>query len=79
MNIQVMYFGMLAEITGHANEPWLFNENLTVGEFRSQILERYPALKEKKFKIAVNKQISDDLLLISESAEIALLPPFAGG
>lgn len=79
MNIQVMYFGMLAEITGQANEAWLFSENLTVGKFRSQILERYPALKEKKFKIAVNKQISDDLLLITESAEIALLPPFAGG
>ena len=79
MNIQVMYFGMLAEITGQANEAWLFSENLTVGKFRLQILERYPALKEKKFKIAVNKQISDDLLLISESAEIALLPPFAGG
>ena len=79
MNIQVMYFGMLAEITGQAKEAWLFSENLTVGKFRSQILERYPALKEKKFKIAVNKQISDDLLLISESAEIALLPPFAGG
>ena len=79
MNIQVMYFGMLAEITGQANEAWLFSENLTVGKFRSQILERYPELKEKKFKIAVNKQISDDLLLITESAEIALLPPFAGG
>jgi len=79
MNIQVMYFGMLAEITGQANEAWLFSENLTVGKFRSQIQERYPALKEKKFKIAVNKQISDDLLLITESAEIALLPPFAGG
>ena len=79
MSVHVMYFGMLAEITGQASEAWLISDNLTVGKFRSQILEKYPALREKKFKIAVNKQISDDFMPISEQAEIALLPPFAGG
>ena len=52
-----MYFGMLAEITGQASESWLMNENLTVGKFRTQIWEKYPSMREKKFKIAVNKQI----------------------
>ena len=79
MSIHVMYFGMLAEITGQASEAWSINDNLTVGKFRAQIWEKYPAMREKKFKIAVNKQISDDFLSIPEQAEIALLPPFAGG
>ena len=74
-----MYFGMLAEITGQASEAWLTDEKLTVGKFREQLIEKYPAMREKKFKIAVNKQISNDFMPIAEQAEIALLPPFAGG
>ncbi|TDE13162.1 MoaD/ThiS family protein [Dyadobacter psychrotolerans] len=79
MSVHVMYYGMLAELTGKTEESWIAGEELTVGEFRAQILDKYPAIREKKFKIAVNKQISDDLKLISDLAEIALLPPFAGG
>ncbi|WP_229254192.1 MoaD/ThiS family protein [Dyadobacter sp. NIV53] len=51
MSIQVMYFGMLAEITGQASESWLINDNLTVGEFRTQIWEKYPAMREKSSKL----------------------------
>jgi molybdopterin synthase sulfur carrier subunit len=79
MSIHVMYFGMLAEITGQASEQWMADENLTVGEFRQQIEEKYPLLRDKKFKIAVNKQIAEDFISITHQAELALLPPFAGG
>ena len=79
MSIQVMYYGMLAEITGQANEVWIADKNLTVGEFRNQILARYPAMREKKFKIAVDQKISQDYVSIDQASEIALLPPFAGG
>ncbi|MCF0050303.1 MoaD/ThiS family protein [Dyadobacter sp. LJ53] len=79
MSIQVMYYGMLAEITGLANEVWVADPNLTVGELRSQIMERYPAMREKKFKIAVDQKISQDHVPIDSASEIALLPPFAGG
>ena len=79
MSIQVMYYGMLAEITGQANEVWIADKNLTVGEFRDQIFARYPAMREKKFKIAVDQKISQDYVSIDQASEIALLPPFAGG
>jgi molybdopterin converting factor small subunit len=79
MSIQVMYYGMLAEITGQANEVWIADKNLTVGDFRNQILERYPAMREKKFKIAVDQKIANDYVSIDHASEIALLPPFAGG
>lgn len=79
MSIQVMYYGMLAEITGQANEVWIADKNLTVGEFRNQIIARYPAMREKKFKIAVDQKISQDYVSIDQASEIALLPPFAGG
>ncbi|MCF2486717.1 MoaD/ThiS family protein [Dyadobacter sp. CY347] len=79
MSIQVSYYGMLAEITGQANEVWVADQNLTVGDFRNQIIERYPAMREKKFKIAVDQKISQDYVSIDNASEIALLPPFAGG
>jgi molybdopterin synthase sulfur carrier subunit len=79
MSIHVMYFGMLSEITGQAGEQWVFEENLTVGKFRQKVEDKYPLLRDKKFKIAVNKQIADDFITVPHQAELALLPPFAGG
>jgi molybdopterin converting factor small subunit len=79
MGLHVLYFGMLAEVTGQAEENWLEGGKLTVGDFRAQVLEKYPALRGKKFKIAVNQRISEDLADIAPQSEIALLPPFAGG
>ena len=79
MEITVKYYGMLAEITGQSAEHLAVLENISVGKFREEILSRYPEMRSKKFKVAVNLQISDDQILIDSGSEIALLPPFAGG
>jgi len=79
MTINILYFGMLAEITGQAQEAWMVKDQLTVGDLKQQILEKYPQMNGKKFKVAVNQQIGDDQMLVSGLAEVALLPPFAGG
>jgi len=79
MGINILYFGMLAEITGQANEIWMIQDGLTVGDLKKLILEKYPVMQEKKFKVAVNQQIGDDQTFISIQSEVALLPPFAGG
>ena len=79
MSFQVKYFGMLAEIAGLSDEVWNAAGGLTVGQFRAQMLDKYPAMRDKEFKIAVNQKISEDFVLIETPAEIALLPPFAGG
>ncbi len=79
MGINILYFGMLAEITGQANEIWTIKDGLTVGDLKKLILEKYPQMRDKKFKVAVNQQIGDDQTFISIQSEVALLPPFAGG
>lgn len=79
MEISVQYFGMLAEVTGQATEMLSLNTPLTVGALRTLILERYPEFGSRKFKIAVNLQIAEDHVTIAPDAQIALLPPFAGG
>jgi len=79
MGINILYFGMLAEITGQANEMWMVKEGLTVGDLKKLIWEKYPVMQEKKFKVAVNQQIGNDQTFVSIESEVALLPPFAGG
>jgi molybdopterin synthase sulfur carrier subunit len=79
MIINILYFGMLAEITGQGRESWQGTEGMTVGALKNQLSLKYPALQEKKFKVAVNQQMADDNTLIALSSEVALLPPFAGG
>ena len=79
MEITVKYYGMLSEITGQSVETFTFAENISVGKLREGILNRYPDMMSKKFKVAVNLQISDDDVCIGAGSEIALLPPFAGG
>jgi len=79
MGINILYFGMLAEITGQANEIWMIKDGLTVGDLKKLILEKYPVMQKKKFKVAVNQQIGDDQTFVSIQSEVALLPPFAGG
>lgn len=79
MSFQVKYFGMLAEIAGLTDEVWNTGNGMTVGQFRIQLLDKYPGMRDKKFKIAVNQKIAEDFVLIETPAEIALLPPFAGG
>lgn len=79
MGINILYFGVLADITGKANETWTVQDGLTVGDLKKLIGEKYPMLQEKKFKVAVNQQIGDDQTFVSLQSEVALLPPFAGG
>lgn len=79
MNIQVKYFGMLVEVTSNSEEVWSLNQATSVAQFKLDLLEKYPLLLEKKFKIAINKKIVNDASLIEGGDELALLPPFAGG
>tara|TARA_R110002051_G_scaffold325808_1_gene431549 strand:+ start:24552 stop:24785 length:234 start_codon:yes stop_codon:yes gene_type:complete len=77
MQIDIKYFGMLAEITGYDSEQIESKIN-TVSELQNLLLDKYPDFKNKDFRIAQNQEfVSDKTKLTGE--EIAILPPFAGG
>lgn len=77
MKIKVRYFGMIAEQIG-IQEEWLEWEQ-PPSDLHAFFLEKYPSLQNKSFQTAVNHEITDRLDASLEIAEIALLPPFAGG
>lgn len=77
MNLNIKYFGLLAEITQCSEETLEFSKT-SVSDLLGVLFEKYPGLKEKDFQVAQNHTIvSKDIELLE--SEIALLPPFSGG
>ena len=77
MQIDIKYFGMLAEITGCDSEK-VESEIQTVADLQKVLLDKYPDFKNKDFKIAQNQElVALETKLTGQ--EIAVLPPFAGG
>jgi molybdopterin converting factor small subunit len=77
MKTKVHLFGMLAEEAKHS---LLEIENVNDTEMLlNKIKEMYPAFKNFKFVIAVNKKVIHSKLSINENDVVALLPPYAGG
>ena len=75
---RILYFGMLAERTGTAQET-LDAMPATVTALRAELLRRHPSLQGLSFRFAVDQQLAGDNTPIAPGAEVALLPPFAGG
>ena len=77
MELNIKYFGILAELTG-CNEEQLSFSSGKVSDVLDVILKKHPALKSKDFKIAQNKRLIGIETAV-DGTEIALLPPFSGG
>ena len=77
MNLNIKYFGLLAEITQCSEETIGFSKS-SISDLLAILFEKYPTLKEKDFQVAQNQKIVSKEALVIET-EIALLPPFSGG
>jgi len=75
MNIKIIAFGQIAEITGKQ----LAAEATDTAILRTWLLEKFPALGQKKYAIAVNKKVVTDTVQLNENDEVALMPPYSGG
>jgi molybdopterin converting factor small subunit len=76
MEIQIIIFGQLAEITGKSlTVAGIVDTNSLV----AYLHKNFPALEKVKYKIAVDKKLVNQNTLLTENCEVALLPPFSGG
>lgn len=76
MKASIKYFGMIAEKLNRDSEILEIIPGMNLKAF---IEYKYPELKEMEFKIAINKELRDEIKPGDEELEIAVLPPFAGG
>ncbi|MES2328827.1 MAG: MoaD/ThiS family protein [Bacteroidota bacterium] len=75
MPINIVAFGQLAEITGSDFEI----EAADTEELMQLLREKFTALKEMKYAIAVNKKIVTKNTSLHNADMVALMPPFSGG
>ncbi len=77
MEITILFFGQLAEVTGKSSQK--LSDITDTDELKKKLQQQYPALVELTFSIAVNKKIIQQKTLLNPEDEVALLPPFSGG
>jgi hypothetical protein len=76
MEITVMAFGQLAEITGTS---FLIRNIKDTDGLSAYMKSAFPSMANIPYKIAINKKIILGNMVIDPHSIIALLPPFSGG
>lgn len=77
MDINVIFFGVLTEVTGTHKK--LYRDIRSFSDLKHRIEDDFPEIIHYNFRIAVNNEIADEDPLLNEADEVAYLPPFAGG
>lgn len=77
MGVTVLFFGHLTDITSSASIDWpMVTDSDTL---KQEIIQRFPPLASKTFRLAVGKQLITANTILREGQTIAFLPPFSGG
>ena len=74
--VKVLYFGAAQEMAGRASEEFAAGDTAAL---RRVILEKYPAMRNLAFRVALNRILLKEESLLRENDVIAILPPFEGG
>lgn len=74
-----MYFGLIEEAIKKKQEVFTVSKKCTVETLENLLLESYPVLNNFTYQIAVNQSLQPKITVLNENAEVAILPPFAGG
>lgn len=80
MPVHVLYFAAAREAAGTSRET-LAEVPATVGELRAALIQAHPGLARvlPRCRIAVDQEFADDSAPLRDGAEVALVPPVAGG
>ena len=71
---------MSKDLVGKNSVTLEFDDKLSVEEFRRQLTNIFPGLKEMEtYTIAVNEEYAEEEQLLSDNDTIAIIPPVSGG
>ena len=77
MKVNVLFFGVLAEIAG--TDSRVYREVKSLGDLKLRIQDDFPEVVHYNFRISLNSEILNTDVSLNDGDEIALMPPFAGG
>lgn len=76
MQINVIIFGQLCDLLG---EKLVLNNIADTNSLLAVLHEKYPELVNSKYRMAVDKKLITENILLTNNSTVALLPPFSGG
>jgi len=81
MNVRLLFFSLLKDITGVAELPWECTPGDTVAALLNQLYEKWPKLRDwdSSLLLAVDQTYVRRDAVLHEGAEIAVMPPVQGG
>jgi|TARA_B100000809_G_scaffold38098_1_gene33349 molybdopterin converting factor subunit 1 len=80
MQIQLLLFGIVADLIGENAIDFTVKDRPSVKEFKKILIEKYPQLKNyNSYAVAVNETYAQDDLVLKEKDVIAIIPPVSGG
>ena len=81
MQVRVLFFGMLKDLSGRGSDLLNLPETATPGDVFIHYEQRIPALRELATSIAIsiNQEFAGPDAKLKEGDEIAFLPPVSGG
>lgn len=77
MTITIRFFGSLVEMTG--TDLMEINDLPDTQSVELELFTRFPELREKQYRIALNEKLISENTPLSDKDLLALLPPFSGG
>jgi len=77
MEVKVLFFGVLAEVTG--TNIKIYRDVKSLGDLKLRIQDDFPEVVHYNFRISLNNVLIDNDPLLNNGDEVALMPPFAGG
>lgn len=80
-SMTILYFGLARDHAGISSEEIFARESLTLETLWGMLVERHPALELSRriSRVAVDMEYVNDGAMIPPNAEIAIIPPVAGG
>ncbi|MCX8530740.1 MoaD/ThiS family protein [Chryseobacterium luquanense] len=75
MEIKVISFGQIAEITGKE----FMVEAVDLESLKLYLIQKFPELSDRKFAFAVNKKLVQENIILNQNDVVALMPPYSGG
>jgi MoaE-MoaD fusion protein len=81
MQVRVLFFGVLKDLTGKASDSISLPENATLGDVLTHYERSIPRLKDTAASLAmsVNQEYASPATRLRPGDEVALLPPVSGG
>lgn len=77
MEVEVIFFGSITDIT--IDNSVLIDNCDDINSLVQALIERYPALANKKYFIALNQKMVHENIKLKLGDTVALMPPFSGG